>query len=154
FAWHTDAVTAACLSADGRHALSGGGQSVLQYATGRFLQSGQLQLWEAATGRPLCTFAGHADVVTAACLDLDGRPALSGSADRTVRLWELATGRCLRTFAGHADAVTTVAVSADGRHALSGSADRTLKVWVLDWELEENRPADWDEGARPYLESF
>lgn len=154
FEWHTEAVTAVCLSPDGRQVLTGGGQAVIQYATGRFLQSGQLQLWEAATGRPLCTFPGHADVVTVACLTLDGRYVLSGSADRTLRLWELATGRCLRTFAGHADAVTAAALSADGRYALSGSADRTLRLWVLDWELEENRPADWDEGARPYLEAF
>jgi hypothetical protein len=27
-------------------------------------------------------------------------------------------------------------------------------VWFLDWDLEDNEPADWDEGARPYLEMF
>jgi hypothetical protein len=27
-------------------------------------------------------------------------------------------------------------------------------MWTLDWELEEKQPADWDEGARPYLETF
>ena len=46
------------------------------------------------------------------------------------------------------------ALSADGRFALSGSADRTLKLWILDWELEDKQPADWDEGARAYLETF
>ena len=63
-------------------------------------------------------------------------------------------GPCLRTFAGHLDAVTAVAFSADGRYAFSGSADRTIKVWILDWELADPQPADWDEGARPYLEAF
>jgi hypothetical protein len=24
----------------------------------------------------------------------------------------------------------------------------------LDWELEPNQPADWDEGARPFLAAF
>ena len=95
------------------------------------------------------TFAGHTDAVTSVCLSFDGRYALSGSTDRTVKLWEVADGQCLRTFAGHADAVTSVALSADGRHALSGSADRTLKLWILDWELE-TPPADWDQGARPH----
>jgi hypothetical protein len=74
--------------------------------------------------------------------------------DRSLRLWETSGGQCLRTFEGHADAVTSVALSADGRCALSGSADRNLKVWYLDWELEANHPADWDEGARPFLETF
>jgi WD40 repeat protein len=60
----------------------------------------------------------------------------------------------LRTFAGHAGAVTSVALSADGRHALSGSADGTLKLWILDWELEDVPPADWHDGALPYLERF
>jgi hypothetical protein len=27
-------------------------------------------------------------------------------------------------------------------------------VWVLDWELASVASADWDEGARPYLEMF
>jgi hypothetical protein len=60
----------------------------------------------------------------------------------------------LRTFAGHADAVTSVAFSGDARFILSGSADRSLRLWILDWELASKTPADWDEGARPYLEMF
>jgi WD40 repeat protein len=78
---------------------------------------------------------------------MDGCQALSGGTDRTVKLWSIASGQCLRTFAGHEDAVTAVALTGDGRYALSGSADRTLKLWVLDWELEDRQPADWDERA-------
>jgi hypothetical protein len=154
FDGHTDAVTAVTLDFNGRYALSGGGFSVPQHLTGRLVQSGPIHLWEVATGRCLSRFAGHAGAVTSLCLSLDGRYALSGGTDRTVKLWETATGQCLRTFAGHLDAVTSVALSGDGRYALSGSADRTVKLWILDWELEDKQPADWDEGARPYLETF
>jgi hypothetical protein len=45
-------------------------------------------------------------------------------------------------------------MSVDGRYALSGSADKTLRIWFLDWDLELKQPADWDEGARPYLNIF
>jgi hypothetical protein len=45
-------------------------------------------------------------------------------------------------------------LSIDGRWALSGSRDSTLRLWELDWELEAPDPADWDDGARPYLETF
>jgi hypothetical protein len=38
--------------------------------------------------------------------------------------------------------------------SVSGSEDGTLRLWHLDWELEACEPADWDEGARPYLETF
>jgi WD40 repeat protein len=154
FQGHADAVTAVHLGFDGRYALSGGGFSVPQNQTGRFVQSGPIHLWEVATGRCLCRFAGHAGAVTSVCLGLDGRYALSGGTDRTLKLWEASSGQCLRTFAGHLDAVTAVALSADGRFAVSGSADRTLKLWILDWELEDRQPADWDDGALPYLEAF
>jgi WD domain, G-beta repeat len=107
-----------------------------------------------ATGRRLVSFAGHPGAVTSVCLCADGRHALSGGTDGSVRLWETATGQCLRTFAGHTNAVTAVALTPDGRYALSAGADRLVKVWVLDWELEECEPADWDEGARPHLEMF
>ncbi|MEI8063164.1 MAG: WD40 repeat domain-containing protein, partial [Verrucomicrobiota bacterium] len=44
--------------------------------------------------------------------------------------------------------------SRDGQFALSVSYDKTVRLWALDWELEDKQPADWDEGARPYLENF
>jgi WD40 repeat protein/serine/threonine protein kinase len=150
----TSAVAAVCLSTDGRYALSGGGQLMIQNQTGTLSQSSQFHLWELATGECLRTFEGHRDLVTTLCLSYDGRYVLSGSSDRTVKLWQLASGQCVRTFVGHTDTVTSVSLSADGRYALSGSSDGTLKLWILDWELEDNQPAYWDEGARPYLETF
>jgi WD40 repeat protein len=150
----SEGVTALALSADGRFVLTGCGQSLIQRDSGHFVQSGVLHFWELSTAQRLGTFAGHHGAVTSVCLSFDGRFALSGSTDATVKLWETATGQCLRTFAGHGDAVTSVAFSADGRYALSGSADRTLRLWILDWELADTAPADWDEGARPYLEMF
>ncbi len=61
----------------------------------------------------------------------DGRTALSGSRDKTLKLWELASGTELRTFAGHSGRVTSVAIAPDGRAALSGSEDNTLNLWGL-----------------------
>jgi WD40 repeat protein/serine/threonine protein kinase len=154
FGGHADAVTTLSLDFTGRYALSGGGCSILEHDTGRFVQCGPVHLWEVASGRCLCRFAGHAGAVTSVCLSLDGRYGLSGGTDRAVKLWDTSSGQCLRTFAGHADAVTAVALGADGQYALSGSADGALKLWILDWELEDKQPADWDEGARPFLETF
>ncbi|MDH4220621.1 MAG: protein kinase, partial [Candidatus Aminicenantes bacterium] len=75
-------------------------------------------------------------------------------ADKTLRLWELATGRCVRTFEGHWQSVQSASFSPDGRWALSGSSDNTLRLWELIWDYEFPETADWDEGARPYLEVF
>jgi WD40 repeat protein/serine/threonine protein kinase len=153
FAGAGEGVTAVCLSPDGRLALSGSGQAFFGQQGG-LAPPAQLHLWEVATGRRLVSFAGHPGAVTSVCLSGDGRYALSGGTDGRVRLWEAATGQSLRTFAGHTDAVTAVALTPDGRYALSAGADRLVKVWVLDWDLEETEPADWDEGARPHLEMF
>ena len=71
----------------------------------------------------------HTDPVLSVAFSADGRTALSGSGDETLKLWEVATGRELRTFSGHTNGVTSVGFSPDGRTVLSGSGDRTLKLW-------------------------
>jgi len=59
----------------------------------------------------------------------DGKRALTGSNDMTVRLWDVATGRCLRVLEGHTSSINSVAWSADQRRALSGSYDKTVRLW-------------------------
>jgi predicted NACHT family NTPase len=61
----------------------------------------------------------------------DGRTAVSGSSDQTVRVWDLASGTCRATLQGHTGWVRSVAVAADGRTAVSGSSDQTVRVWDL-----------------------
>jgi WD40 repeat protein len=141
FEGHTEYVQSVRLSADGCLALSGSADH-------------SVRLWELATGRCLRIFQGHEMSVTAVCLCVDNRFLLSGSCDSTVRLWEVATGRCLGVFEGHRTSVAGLCLSADGRFAVSAGSDNTLRLWTLDWELEDKEPADWDEGARPYLRNF
>jgi hypothetical protein len=62
----------------------------------------------------------------------DGRRAVSGSDDKTLRVWDLESGQCLRTLTGHTAGVTSVSVTPDGRRAVSGSRDKTLRVWDLE----------------------
>jgi WD40 repeat protein/serine/threonine protein kinase len=115
---HSTSVKAVHFSADGTRLLSG-------------ILFG-LQLWDVATGCSVQAFTGHRSSVISACLTSDGRYAVSGSLDCTVRLWEVASGRCLRTFDGHKGWVIGVFMAEDPRVVLSASKDRTLKVWKVE----------------------
>ena len=183
FVGHTDDITSICMSADNKLALSGSKDNAImlwEVATGRCLRvfaghtwvvnsvcmsadakfalsgssDGTLHLWEVETGKRLESFKGHTSWVTSVGLSADGRFAISGSGDGTIKLWEVATGRCVGTLEGHTSWVNCIYLSADSRYAMSGGDDNKLKLWSLDWEFENRQPADWDEGARPYLQNF
>ncbi len=83
--------------------------------------------------RPTClkTLNGHQLAVTAVAMTPDGRRAVSGSTDLSVRVWDLETGRCL-VLKGHTDDVTAVAMTPDGRRVVSGSRDKTLRIWDIE----------------------
>ena len=89
-------------------------------------------MWDLESGQLVRTLEGHTHSVTAVVLMPDGRRAISGSADHTLRMWDLEKGQLVRTLEGHTDWVTAVVVTPDGRRAISGSADRTLRMWDLE----------------------
>src|SRR5215813_13027708 len=93
--------------------------------------------------RSIRTFKGHSDFVFSVALSRDGRAALSGSNDMTVKLWDVATGKVLHTFTGHSGLVGSVAFSPHVKKpgfdlrgftptALSASHDKTLKLWHVE----------------------
>ncbi|MBM4025646.1 MAG: TIR domain-containing protein [Planctomycetes bacterium] len=84
-----------------------------------------------ATAKTLHTLDGHEGWVFAVAVTGDGRYAVSGSLDQTLKVWDLASGKALHTLGGHKGWVFAVAVRDDGRYAVSGSDDKTLMVWDL-----------------------
>ena len=81
---------------------------------------------------PRRTLLSHEDRVETVAVTADGRRAVSGSVDNTLRVWDLDTGACTAVLEGHQGEVMGVTVTTDGRRAVSGSADRTVRVWDLD----------------------
>lgn len=157
---HSGRVTSLCISAEGRHLVSGsidatlrlwdaGSGTCLRVYEGHgssinavcftgdachILSAGRdatIKLWDLATGRCIRTFEGHSGKVTAVTVTPDGQQVISGSDDRTLKLWDLHRGTCLRTYNGHTAEITAIALTADGRHALSGSEDLTLRIWDI-----------------------
>ncbi len=100
-------------------------------------------------GSLLRTLAGHESAVTSCAVLPDGRRALSGSGDKTLKVWDLETGTCLHTLEGHKSYVATCAVLWDDPRALSGSGDKTLKVW----DLETGTCLQTLEGHRAWISS-
>jgi len=77
----------------------------------------------------LRTMAGHSSWVICTAITPDGRRAISGSVDETLRVWDPEIGECLRVLEGHTDIVHDVCITPDGLFALSGSQDTTVRLW-------------------------
>jgi len=118
-------------------------------------EDGTLRYWRLSS-RPksIKTIEGHQQSVSSLAITPDGRHAASGSSDSTVRIWNLVTGECIRVLRGHIGAVNDIRVTAEGWKMVTGGADGTLRVWELDWEIGDVGVADWNDGARPYLQNF
>ena len=74
---------------------------------------------------------GHSGYVLSIAISSDGKYALSGSKDKTLRYWDLQTGKAIKVLKGHKSSVSSVAISPDGKYALSGSWDEALRYWDL-----------------------
>src|SRR5262249_23504353 len=51
-------------------------------------QGAGVRIWDATTGKEVARLTGHTDAVRGLALSSDGRHALTGSDDRTVRVWD------------------------------------------------------------------
>lgn len=88
-----------------------------------------IKLWEAKTGKFICTLRGHVQAVYMVAFSADSRLMVSGSADSTLKLWDLKTRKLEYDLPGHADEVYAVDWSTDGLKVASGGKDKVLKLW-------------------------
>lgn len=93
------------------------------------IQDALIQVRDRREGVILGHLAGHEGNVTAVYLSPDGKRALSGGNDRTLRVWDVRNYRCLRTFRGLDSSVNAVYLCRHRRIALSINGGRSLRVW-------------------------
>jgi WD40 repeat protein len=118
---HAGGIFDLAFSPDGRTIASVGGD--LRRHTG------EVKLWDAATGHDLRSFVGHADIVRrGVAFSPDGTILATASRDTTARLWDVATGGLLHGLK-HANTVDCLAFNLDGTRLATGSDDRTIKLW-------------------------
>lgn len=111
---------------------SNGVWSVAWSPDGRRLVTGSddgvVKIWDAASGRALTNFQGHAGPVLAVAWSPDGKRAASGGNDGTIRIRDLKTGSA-RTLVGHRSGVTCLEWNLDSTKIVSGSRDGSVRVW-------------------------
>ena len=92
--------------------------------------SGTIKLWDAQSGAVVSrSFPKHSKPVNALAVSSDGRLALSGSDDATMKEMEVSTGKEIRSF-NHDGQVTAVAFASNSKFAVSCSG-KSLKLWDL-----------------------
>jgi WD40 repeat protein len=102
---------------------------------------------------PTVMCPGHLCAVMAVVATEDGKGAVTGCRDGSIRLWDTGSGECLRVFeaprtyagieravqtqnvliqdAGHTKAIRSLAVSRDGTFLISTSDDATVRLWLV-----------------------
>jgi WD40 repeat protein len=108
----------------------------------------KVRVWEVETGRQLRRLDGHTAAIRYAAFtpdgrriltcsgdSHDGRAALSGMFDVSIRLWDVETGKEMARLVGPTLGVRTLAMSADGR-MLAGGTD-SGEVWL--WEIASGK---------------
>jgi WD40 repeat protein len=101
------------------------------------LAAGVCLPWTSAAQEPelpglVAQLEGHEHIVYGVAFSPDGKYAVTGSFDKTVRVWEAATGKLVREFGGdggHQRKVLSVSVNHDGTLLASGGEDNRVHLW-------------------------
>lgn len=82
-----------------------------------------------AVTRCAASLPGHAEAVLSVHFSPDGKKAVSGSGDTTVRFWDVLTNTPQFTGKAHKNWVLYVAWSPDGSKVVSGGMDNEMYLW-------------------------
>jgi WD40 repeat protein len=94
FEGHSTVIWSVAVSPDGRRALSAGG--CRSRGNGFYVPAGvdeEVRLWDIETGKEIHALEGHSSSIMGVLFLPDGRRALSGGSDKTVRLWQVGGGK-------------------------------------------------------------
>lgn len=125
--WDIRGLPAVALSPNGRYALSG------------HREGGKMTLWNAESGTAIKEFKASdkgilmMNQVFSVTFSPDGKHALSGGMDGTIRIWDLTSGGENFRLTGSTSfgGVLSASFSSDGKYILSCAADGLVKLWEV-----------------------
>jgi WD40 repeat protein/uncharacterized caspase-like protein len=91
--------------------------------------TGQLVLWNPATGQQLGAIKGHGKAITNVAFSRDAKLIASAGTDNTIKIWDVATQHELKTLTGHTAGIESMDFSPDGRLLASASDDGSTFLW-------------------------
>ena len=92
-----------------------------------------------------CSLSGHKWEILSVAITPDGKKAISGSHDGTVRLWDVESGTQERIVGKDEGNVSAVAITPDGKKAISASGP-VVKIWNLEsgeYQMLDRVIPDW-----------
>jgi WD40 repeat protein len=102
--------------------------SVLVAAGGTPARFGEVQIWDAATGKLQRSVTLTTDTLFGSSLSPDGKKIAVGGADNSVRLIETASGKELQKIGNHENWVLGTVFGIDGKRVVSVGRDRAAKL--------------------------
>ena len=102
--------------------------SVIVTAGGTPARFGEVQIWDAATGKLKRSITTTSDTLFGASLSPDGKEIAVGGADNTVRLIDAASGKELQKIGNHENWVLGTVFGLDGKRVVSVGRDRAAKL--------------------------
>jgi WD40 repeat protein len=92
--------------------------------------TGQVRIWDAATGAQRKTLVGPLAHYRGVTFNPTGtRVAVSCQESSQVLVWNVETGECIQRLKGHSEFVKSITYSPDGKRLFTGGEDDTFRVW-------------------------
>ena len=120
FDGHTEGVTSAAISPDGRTMISTSDDHTLI-------------LWDLGTGELLQQLQGHTKGVNEVVINPNGQTAVSVSEDSTAILWDLSTAQIVRRFEDYLGPLSAIDISPDGQSIIIGGWGDDLSL--IQWDI-------------------
>lgn len=91
--------------------------------------SGQIVLWNPASGQQIATIKGHGKGITDVAFSRDGKMIASAATDNTIKIWDTGTQREMKSLHGHLANIESMDFSPDGRLLASAGDDGSTFLW-------------------------